>query len=64
MIFDPKSAENFFNMGCLYELNGQAKEAVNMLDKAIELQPNFSLAFTRKLCVLAQLENKDNSLLE
>jgi len=51
-------------MGCLYELSGQPKDALSMHDKAIELQPNFQLAYTRKLCALAQIENKDNSLLE
>lgn len=51
-------------MGCLYELCNQLNDAIAMHEKAIELQPNFQLAYTRKLGVYAQLENKDNTHLE
>jgi len=58
------NAENYFNLGCLYELCYQFKDAIAMHEKAIELQPNFQLAHTRKLGVLAQMENKDKAFLE
>jgi len=62
--FNPKSAENFFNMGCLFELSSQPNDAILMYDKALELQPNFQLAQNRKLIVVAQNENKTNNPLE
>jgi len=62
--FNPTNAENFFNMGCLYELCSQPVDAIVMHEKAIELQPNFQLAYTRKLGVFAQIENNDNGHLE
>jgi len=60
--FNPKNPENYFNMGCLYELCFQFSDAIAMHDKAIELDPNFQLAHARKLGVYAQLENKDRKL--
>lgn len=62
--FNPTNAENFFNMGCLYELCSQPIDAIVMHEKAIELQPSFQLAYTRKLGAYAQIENNDNGLLE
>ena len=62
--FNPKNAENYFNLGCLYELCYQLPDAIAMHDKAIELQSNFQLAYTRKLGVYAQIENKENVPLE
>ena len=38
--FNSKSPENYFNMGCLFELCSQWNDAAQMYDKALELQPN------------------------
>ena len=51
-------------MGCLFELSTQPNDAILMYDKALELQPNFQLAITRKQLVVAQTENKTNNPLE
>jgi len=62
--FNPLNAENYFNMGCLYELCSQFQDAIAMHEKAIELQPTFQLAYTRKLGCLAQKESKEKLSLE
>jgi len=59
--FGPKVPENYFNMGCLFELSNQPNDAVMMYDKAIEVCPSFHLAHTRKLGIYSQMENKQAS---
>lgn len=54
---DPKIPEHFFNLGCLFELSNQQKDALSMYDKALEAHPSFQLALIRKRKIISDSQS-------
>jgi tetratricopeptide (TPR) repeat protein len=53
---DPKSVQSYGNMGLCYAFLGRKREALEALDRALEIDPGYAPARRNRLCVLAMEE--------
>lgn len=58
---DPKCPENFYNLGCLFELSSQPNDAVSMYEKCLDIDPAFHLAVNR-MRKMAQINLKNGAI--
>jgi tetratricopeptide (TPR) repeat protein len=58
----PTDAKIIYNQALIYDQTGKKDEALKLLDKAVQLKPNYRDAYYAKALFLTQLaeENKDN----